>query len=132
MAYTRFNGNPWVVRERNGLREYKQLDITPDKPGPQVSHRRGRKRARDLKGKKRSTRRPSSLKVDDDSDSNFTEALSIKTRSKRAKRYIDSLRNEVGQLQNKRDKARRNLEEQSKTETLEVSEPEPLLAEMAG
>lgn len=25
VAYTRFNGNPWVVRERNGLREYKQL-----------------------------------------------------------------------------------------------------------
>ena len=42
-------------------------DITPDNPGPQVSHQR-RKRTQPTKGKKRA-RRSSALKLDDSSDS---------------------------------------------------------------
>lgn len=44
-------------------------DITPDNPGPQVSHNR-RKRTEITKGKKR-TRRSSAFKVDDSDSDEF-------------------------------------------------------------
>ena len=117
VAYARFNGNPWVVRERNGLREYKQLDIIPDNPGPQISNAQSSKRSRGLnKGKKPGTRRSYHLEEDSDSDS----PSATRTPSKRTKPNVDGLRAEVGRLQLKRDEARRNLEEQSKAKSLQL------------
>lgn len=69
----------------NSMTEYKQLDITPDKPGPQISHKRTRrKRANAGKGKKRA-HRPLSSQEDEDTESNFEGESSIETPSKRRK-----------------------------------------------
>ena len=78
--------------ETSRLREYKQLDITPDTPGPQVSHNKGRKRTRDIKGKKRATRRPVSRKgAKEESESDFAGESSVETPSKRPKRVTNNV-----------------------------------------
>ena len=121
-----FGNNPWVVRERNGLREYKQLDINPNQPGPQIiSTKRVPKRPRfSKKGKKRANDRSSHLDGDLDYDS--AEGLSEQGPSKRAKSNLGGLRTEVKKLQVERDKARRILKEKSNSEAAEVSQIEML------
>ena len=109
------------MRERNGLREYKQLDINPDQPGPQIiSTKRVPKRPRfSKKGKKRAGRRSSRLDGDLEYDS--AEGSSEQGPSKRAKLNLGGLRTEVQKLQVERDEARRILEEKSNSEAAEVS-----------
>ena len=68
------------------MTEYKQLDITPDKPGPQVSHKRSsRKRTNPGKEKKRAHRRLSS-QDDDETESDFEGESTVGTPIKRTKR----------------------------------------------
>ena len=126
MERSSFGNNPWVVRERNGLREYKQLDINPDEPGPQIiSTKRVPKRPRfSKKGKKQASRRSSRL--DDDLDYDSAEGLSEQGQSKRVKSNLDGLRAEVKRLQLERNEARRILEEHNNSEAAEVSQIEML------
>ncbi|KAG7002226.1 hypothetical protein G7Y79_00028g062470 [Physcia stellaris] len=112
----RFNNNPWVVRERNGLREYKQIQITPSQPGPQIiSTKRVPKRPRLSRKSKKPAKRRSSRLNDDlelDLDDDSADESNVGTPNKRLKPNVDGLRAEVEQLQAQRDEARRNLEEQ--------------------
>ena len=126
MERSSFGNNPWVVRERNGLREYKQLDINPDEPGPQIiSTKRVPKRPRfSKKGKKQASRRSSRL--NDDLDYDSAEGLSEQGQSKRVKSNLDGLRAEVKRLQLERNEARRILEEHNNSEAAEVSQIEML------
>ena len=128
MGRSSFGNNPWVVRERNGLREYKQLDINPDEPGPQIiSTKRVPKRPRfSKKGKKQASRRSSRL--DDDLDYDSAEGLSEQGQSKRVKSCLEGLRAEVKQLQLERNEARRILEEHNinNSKAAEVSQIEML------
>ena len=126
MGRSSFGNNPWVVRERNGLREYKQLDINPNEPGPQIiSTKRVPKRPRFSKknGKKQANRRSSRL--DDDLDYDSADG-----QSKRVKSNLSGLRAEVENLQLERNRARRTLEEQSNSEVAKVSQIEILYVEI--
>ena len=116
-----FGNNPWTVRERNGLREYRQLDVIPAQPGPQIiSTKRVPKRPRfSKKVKKQASRRSSSLIDDLDYDS--ADGFSEQGLSKRMKSNLGGLRAEVEQLQLERNEARRVFEEQTNSKNAEVS-----------
>lgn len=116
-----FGNNPWTVRERNGLREYRQLDVIPAQPGPQIiSTKRVPKRRRfSKKVKKQAGRRSSSLIDDLDYDS--ADGFSEQGSSKRMKSNLGGLRAEVEQLQLERNEARRVFEEQTNSKNAEVS-----------
>ena len=124
MGSSSFGNNPWIARERNGLREYKQLDIIPDQPGPQIiSTKRVPKRPRfSKKGKKQASRR--STRQDDDLDYDSADDLSEQGQNKRVKSNLAGLRAEVEELQLERNKARRIFEKQSNCEASEVTQIE--------
>lgn len=115
------------------MREYKQIEITPSQPGPQIiSTKRVPKRPRvSQKGKKKPAKRRSS-RLNDDLDNDSTDGSNVGTPNKRVKPNVSKLRAEIEDLQAERDEARRNLEEQMANGVLEVSDVTMSTVDVAG
>ena len=125
-------GNPYAIRERNGIRMYKLITVNPDHPGPQTNNARGYSKLGPTKRtRQRKTRRSSTIDVDSDSQASYrtseeaeqeTEGITQTPLTKKRRTDVEALRKRVAKMQAELEEAE-HLEalEKSKTQQMDVS-----------